>query len=126
MRAATGAYIGLVPYTIDLMRAAGFSYHNELILIGVGGTLPIRAPRFMRTMRKAGRQHQNVLVFAKGDPEEAARILADRAVAEYEKTKRTTADHETILVFLKGDPKAAAAELGPIVADMPTVQDGEP
>ena len=28
--------------------------------------------------------------------------------------------------FLKGDPKAAAAELGPIVADMPTVQDGEP
>lgn len=119
VRDSTGGYICIVPKTIAAMEAAGYRYYNELILVGVGGTLPLRAPRVMRATRKVGRQHQYALVFAKGDPEKAATVLAQEAVAEYQATKRTTANHETVLVFAKGDPRAAAQALGEIDMPMP-------
>lgn len=64
----TGLYIGLVPKTIEIMVAAGYSYYNEIILMNAVGSLPLRAGKSMNSGRKVGRRHQNVLIFFKGDP----------------------------------------------------------
>ena len=53
--------------TVRIMQDAGAIYYNELILVNVAGTLPIRAPIQFNVSRKIGKQHQNVLVFYKGD-----------------------------------------------------------
>lgn len=66
VRNKKGEYISLVPKTVELMQAAGYTYYNELILVNAVGTLPRRVGRFMRH-RKIGRRHQNVLVFYKGN-----------------------------------------------------------
>lgn len=66
VRNKQGAYISLVPKTIQLMQEAGYTYYNELILVNAVGTLPQRVARSMRT-RKIGRRHQNILVFYKGE-----------------------------------------------------------
>jgi 16S rRNA G966 N2-methylase RsmD len=71
-----GAYYGVVPTTIDAMRAAGLAYHGEAILITPGGTLPVRAGRAFNAGRKLGKSHQNVLVFYKGDPRQVGQHYA--------------------------------------------------
>lgn len=64
----TGCYIGLVPKIIQIMIDAGFNYYNELILNTPVGNLMMRAGRYMNQNRKIGKNHQNVLVFYKGNP----------------------------------------------------------
>jgi len=64
----TGCYIGLVPKIIQIMERAGFNYYNEIILQTPVGNLMMRAGRYMNQNRKIGKQHQNVLVFYKGNP----------------------------------------------------------
>ena len=64
----TGCYIGLVPKIIDIMERAGFLYYNEMILQTPIGNLMMRAGRYMNQNRKIGKQHQNVLIFYKGNP----------------------------------------------------------
>jgi 16S rRNA G966 N2-methylase RsmD len=66
VRNSKGEYISLVPRTIEIMQAAGYTYYNEIILVSVGGTLPIRVGRQFNAGRKIGKQHQNILVFYKG------------------------------------------------------------
>ncbi len=68
VRAKDHGYISLVPKTIEAMKLPGFLYYNEIILVNNAGTLPFRAGKSMRSSRKVGKQHQNVLVFYKGDP----------------------------------------------------------
>lgn len=63
----TGAYIGLVPTIIQIMMKSGFHYYNEIILATPVGNLMMRAGRYMSQNRKVGKQHQNVLVFYKGN-----------------------------------------------------------
>ena len=63
-----GNYIGLVPKTIQIMIDAGYHYYNEVILVNAAGSLQLRVERYMRSSRKMGRCHQNVLIFFKGDP----------------------------------------------------------
>jgi hypothetical protein len=63
----TGVYLGLVPYIIKVMTDAGMSYYNELILVTPTGNLHMRAGRYMSTSRKVGKNHQNVLIFYKGN-----------------------------------------------------------
>ena len=46
----------------------GVLLYNEMILVNAVGTLAIRAGRQFAAGRKAGKQHQNVLVFYKGNP----------------------------------------------------------
>jgi len=66
IRDGVGGYKGLVPYTIDCFNRNGARYYNELIMVNVAGSLPIRiASQF--AYRKIGRTHQNILVFYKGD-----------------------------------------------------------
>lgn len=70
-----GLYYGLVPQTIDAMRAAGCDYYNEAVLVSPVGSLPIRVGRQFQASRKFGKTHQNVLVFVKGDPVKASKRL---------------------------------------------------
>ncbi len=67
VRGKNGEYLGLVPATINAMVQAGYKYYNEIVLVNSIGSLPLRAGKFMQQSRKVGRQHQNVLVFYKGD-----------------------------------------------------------
>ena len=53
--------------TVRIMQDAGAIYYNELVLVNVAGTLPVRAPIQFNASRKIGKQHQNVLVFYKGN-----------------------------------------------------------
>lgn len=66
VRAKNGEYYNFVGDTIEAFKKAGFHYYNEMILVNSAGTLPQRVGRSMRN-RKVGKQHQNVLVFYKGD-----------------------------------------------------------
>lgn len=63
----TTGYYDFVGDTIRIMQNAGCLYYNELILVNVAGTLPIRTPIQFNASRKVGKQHQNVLVFFKGN-----------------------------------------------------------
>lgn len=67
IRDEVGGYKGLVPFTIQAFNAGGMRYYNELILVNVAGSLPIRIDGQFGSYRKIGKTHQNILVFYKGD-----------------------------------------------------------
>lgn len=68
VRDKKGFYRGFVPDTIRAFEDAGARLYNEIILINVAGSLPIRVGRQFEAGRKVGKMHQNVLVFYKGNP----------------------------------------------------------
>lgn len=71
VRDKKGFYYGFVPDTIRAFTDAGYKYYNELILVTMAGSLPIRVGKQFDVSRKIGKTHQNVLVFIKGDPKKA-------------------------------------------------------
>jgi hypothetical protein len=75
IRDKNGKYRNFVADTIDAFTNyidedghKSVSYYNEIILINVAGSLPIRVGKQFAQSRKVGRTHQNILVFYKGDP----------------------------------------------------------
>ena len=64
----TTAYYGFVADTIKLAQIAGLKFYNEIILYNETGNLAIVSGDYLDKARKVGRQHQNVLVFYKGNP----------------------------------------------------------
>ena len=66
-RKDTGAYYGLVADTIKQAQSVGFQLYNEIILYNETGNLAITSGDYLKKARKVGRQHQNILVFYKGD-----------------------------------------------------------
>lgn len=64
----TTAYHGLVADTIKAAQNAGFLLYNEIILYNETGNLAIVSGDYLDRARKVGRQHQNILVFYKGNP----------------------------------------------------------
>ncbi len=67
----TGMYRGFVADTIKAFQAVGLQLYNDAVLITAIGSLPIRVGAQFEGSRKLGKTHQNVLVFAKGNPKEA-------------------------------------------------------
>lgn len=67
----TGMYRGFVADTIKAFRDVGMQLYNDAILVTAVGSLPVRVSAQFESSRKLGKTHQNVLVFAKGDPREA-------------------------------------------------------
>lgn len=63
----TTEYYGFVADTIKLHQQAGFKFYNEIILMNDTGNLAITSGDYLNRVRKVGRQHQNILVFYKGD-----------------------------------------------------------
>jgi len=77
VRGKSGGYIGLITKTINSMEQAGYVFYNEIILVNSCGTLPLRAGISMRSTRKLGKTHQNILVFLKGDAKKAVSDLGE-------------------------------------------------
>ena len=67
---STGVYLGIIPKIIQIMCDAGLHYYNEIILQTPIGNLHMRAGNYMNQSRKIGKQHQNILVFYKGNPKD--------------------------------------------------------
>ncbi len=73
LRDERGTYRDLPGETVRAFRDARAHLYNDAVLVTMTGTLQLRSRiPFLKT-RKLGRQHQDVLVFCKGDPREAAR-----------------------------------------------------
>lgn len=71
VRGKGGEYYNFVGDTIQAFLDAGLKYYNEMILVTVAGSLPLRAANGFKKSRKIGKTHQNVLVFVKGDEKAA-------------------------------------------------------
>lgn len=76
------ALVDFVGDTVNAFEAAGARYYNDIILINAVGTGAMRTnTSFVRGSRKVVKAHQNVLVFVKGCPREAAKhIPADAGI----------------------------------------------
>lgn len=77
VRDANGFYVNLPGRTIEAFEAAGARFYNDAVLVTAVGSLPIRVGRQFVAARKLGRTHQNVLVFAKGDPKRATEACGE-------------------------------------------------
>jgi len=65
-----GFYHDFVGDTVRCFKRAGMGYYNEFALSTAIGSLHLRITRQFQSGRKAGKTHQNVLVFYKGDPKQ--------------------------------------------------------
>ena len=97
VRDGEGKFRGLVPKTIEWANAAGLKYYNEIVLITSIGTLPLRI-RKPWANRKAGKMHQNVLVFYKGELNKIPKSWGKPF-----DTRKVASQHQKLLVFYKGD-----------------------
>ena len=68
VRDKNGFYQNFVSDTIQAFIDSGLRLYNEMILVNQTGNLYMRAGRYFSTGIKVGKQHQNVLVFYKGNP----------------------------------------------------------
>jgi DNA modification methylase len=74
VRDEKGFYRNFVSETIDCFvkcidsEGNNIKLYNEMILVNVAGSLPMRVTRQFNSGRKVGKMHQNVLVFYKGNP----------------------------------------------------------
>jgi DNA modification methylase len=75
IRDKEGFYRKLVELTREYFEKAGMKFYNDIILVNVCGSLPLRVNRQFGDYRKVGRMHQNVLVFYKGDPKKIKEIF---------------------------------------------------
>ena len=64
----TGLYRGFPAELTYRLKSEGIPLYNEFILVNSEGTLPFRITKQFSNYRKAGKMHQNILVFIKGDP----------------------------------------------------------
>jgi DNA modification methylase len=71
VRDRNGFYVNFPGHTIDAFEAAGLRLYNDAVLVTEVGSLPIRAGKQFVASRKLGKTHQQVYVFAKGDPRKA-------------------------------------------------------
>ena len=83
IRDKSGFYRDFVGDTVQSFRDAGAELYNEIILINVAGSLPVRIGRQFEGYRKVGKMHQNVLVFYKGDPKKIKEEFPEIKVVEY-------------------------------------------
>ncbi len=83
IRDKQGFYKNFVSDTITAFEEAGAKYYNEMILVNVAGSLPIRVGQQFKSGRKVGKMHQNILVFYKGDPKKIKEEFPEIKVGEY-------------------------------------------
>ena len=63
-----GFYNGFVADTIKIFSKNGAYLYNEFILKNAIGSLPVRIQIQFDSYKKIGKQHQNILIFYKGNP----------------------------------------------------------
>lgn len=70
-----GSCVGLVPDTIQAFRDAGCELYNDCVILTPIGTAAVRTPKQFDASRKAGRVHEYLLVFVKGDARKATEAV---------------------------------------------------
>ncbi len=88
VRDKQGFYRNFVSNTIDAFQDAGLHLYNEIILVNMIGSLAMRAGKQFANSRKVGKQHQNVLVFYKGDPKKIKENYLELDFSEYDFTNQ--------------------------------------
>ena len=79
-----GYYRNFLNDTIDAFQhSKECMLYNEIILVNVAGSLPVRVGRQFTNSRKVGKMHQNVLVFYKGDPKKIKEEFPEIKAGEY-------------------------------------------
>ena len=76
-RDPAGFFRDLLSETVHGFSNSGVYLYNEAILVTAVGSAAIRVTKQFECSRKFVKTHQNVLVFCKGDPKEAARVCQD-------------------------------------------------
>lgn len=77
-----GSCVGLVPDTIQAFRDAGCELYNDCIILTPIGTAAVRTPKQFDASRKAGRVHEYLLVFVKGDARKATVAVRGEMVGD--------------------------------------------
>lgn len=95
VRGKDGAYYNFVGDTIKAFTDAGLRYYNEIILVNTAGTLPLCAGKTFNASRKVGKQHQNVLVFYKGDMKAIKENYPQFDVSKLENEEKSAVDPST-------------------------------
>jgi len=67
VRDKDGFYIGFVSDTVRAFQNSGVRLYNDVILVNVAGTMPLRVGNMFPNNRKISKGHQNVLIFYKGE-----------------------------------------------------------
>lgn len=118
VRDKDGNYYNFVGDTITAFLDAGLHYYNENILINSYASAAMRATRQFNKARKNAKVHQNILMFAKGDAEEAVAEIEGlmEIIEKGGELGQMTQNHEQVLVFAKGSPKVAVENL-PTIAE---------
>jgi len=73
-RAPDGNYRGFPADVVSIARECGLGYYNHATIVNVIGSKPVQAAANFR-YRKLTKQHQDLLVFIKGDAREAVRKM---------------------------------------------------
>lgn len=90
IRDSKGAYRDFVSATKRIFQENGLYLYNDIVLLNVYGTAPMRARVHFEGGRKVVKTHQNVLVFYKGDIKAIKDIYSNEfAWADIEKFKPT-------------------------------------
>lgn len=90
----TGFYYDFVGDIKRIFKKHGAGLYNELILIESGASTALRAGKYME-MRKIAKNHQNVLVFYKGEHN----FQVNRAID----SRKVVSVNKNVLVFYKGE-----------------------
>ena len=112
VRDKNGNYRGLVADTVRIFQKAGLHLYNEAILVTMTGNLPVTAGRQFAAGRKLGKQHQNVLIFGKGEGP-----IAEAVEDNFTKAWQLGKNHDNVLVFAKGNGRKAADNLPDVAVD---------
>jgi len=83
VRNGEGHYYDLTGDVIRTFLSEGMVLYNKAVLIEGAGTLPVRVARYMKN-RKLGKQHQDVLIFYKGDTSKIKEEYKQLEKVEYE------------------------------------------
>lgn len=76
----TGFYRNLPGETISAFQDTGLHLYNHGILLNSLGSLPIRSHKQMKSGRKLGKCHQDILVFCKGNWKRAVAELSNKKI----------------------------------------------
>ena len=108
VRDNNGYYRNFIGDTINAVEKTGAKYYNEIVLVTMGGTLPLRAGRTFNASRKVANSHQKALVFLKSNGDEKA---LQEYLSDFENERRLTPMKKSILVFLRGNSKLAKSDI---------------
>ena len=107
VRGKDGEYYNFVGDTIQAFKDAGLMYYNELLLVNQVASKAMIARKGFSQSRKIGRHHQNIIVFAKGDPTKVNDLYEDinvkKSIKQFNEQRTISDKHSKILVFFKGD-----------------------